>query len=69
MFIVICFCSDISSVEESIAPFKSDVSYNEKLALAVLDGEFKGMASNARNIQWLMTLMIFSQSDENFEVK
>lgn len=34
--------SDISCLEEDMAPFVTDVSYDKELGLAVLEGEFQG---------------------------
>lgn len=45
--IVTYFCY-ISCLEEDMAPFVIDVSYDKELGLAVLEGEFQGYVSRVR---------------------
>lgn len=42
--------SDISCLEEDMAPFVTDVSYDKELGLAVLEGEFQGDPSILRHV-------------------
>lgn len=56
------YCSDISCLEEDMAPFVTDVSYDKELGLAVLEGEFQGYVLRARYwcVLWIINIKKWS---------